>query len=145
MQQAGVAGRNESHSVAMLIEQVYAQRLAGSVEGVMSFIADDVEYVVLGEIAGKPLLPCLNGKAALQAHFTGLFQRWVWIDFHINRKIIDGSVAAVEFSVEILHQVSGQKLETTICEVLEFRGGKIVKVHSFIDTFTFIRIAGLAM
>lgn len=145
MQQAGVAGRNESHSVATLIEQVYAQRLASSVEGVMAFIADDVEYVILGEIAGQPILPSVKGKAALQAYFSGLFQRWVWIDLHVIRKIIDGDVAAVELSGKILHQVSGQKFETTLCEILEFRDGKIVKVRSFVDTFTFVRIAGLAM
>lgn len=145
MQQSGVAGRDESHSMATLIEQVYAQRLAGSIEGVMSFIADDVEYVVLGEIAGQSLHPSVKGKPALWAYFTGLFQRWSWIDLRVSRMIIDGNVAAVESSGLMLHQVSGQKFETNVCDILEFRDGKIVKVRSFIDTFTFVRISGLAM
>ncbi|KAF0232261.1 MAG: Ketosteroid isomerase-like [Beijerinckiaceae bacterium] len=145
MQQAETALELPSPALREVIEGAYACRAAGDAEGVMAFMDSDVEYAVIGSIAGQPLVPRLQGKAKVSAHYTTFLMRWDLSGMQIQKVIIDGGVAVIETQGTMRYRVTGQAFETSACDVLEFKQGLITRVRCYSDTFTIVRIAGLAL
>lgn len=145
MQQAETALELPPSTLRDVIERAYACRAAGDAEGVVAFMGSDVEYAVIGSIAGQPLVPRLQGKARVSAHYTTFLMRWDLSGMHIQKIIIDGDVAVIEMQGTMRYRVTGQAFETSACDVLEFREGLISRVRCYSDTFTIVRIAGLSL
>ena len=111
----------------------------------MAFMDSDVDYSVNGTVAGQPLVPRLQGKAKVSAYYTTFLMRWDLSDMQIQKVIIDGGVAVIETQGTMRYRVAGQAFETSACDVLEFKDGLITRVRCYSDTFTIVRIAGLAL
>ncbi len=132
-------------SVKLVAERMFAARERGDIAALMSDVTDDVSYEVCGQIAGQPITPPVRGKSALTSYFEGLFERWVWDGISVRNVIASHDHAVVETAGQMLHSVSNQRFHMTHCTVLTFRNGKVASIREYCDTFTVVRIAGLAL
>ncbi|MCZ8183063.1 MAG: nuclear transport factor 2 family protein [Beijerinckiaceae bacterium] len=140
-----VAAPERAAVMRAMIERVTLARAAGDVEAVLAELSDDVHYEVMGQIAGQPISPVIRGRVALRSHFKGLFERWVWNGMTVRNIVIGTDNAAVETTGTMIHTVSNQRFQTDFCAMLGFRDGKISTIREYCDSFTIVRIAGLAM
>ena len=127
------------------VERLYGARIAGDVDAVLAELNDDIHYAVMGQIAGQPLSPPISGRVALRTHFKGLFERWLWTGMAVHSIIVGAESVAAEASGTMTHTVSNQRFSTDVCAVLGFRDGKISTIREYCDSFTIVRIAGLAL
>ncbi len=132
-------------ALADVVHGAFAARNRRDIDAMLDAFTDDIEYAIQGAVAGRPIVPVIHGKTALRGFLSGFLHRWDWNDLRITNVIITAGFAVVESDGSFLHCVSGQRFDTTSCDVLEFRDGKIAKIRCYSDTFTIVRVAGLAM
>lgn len=125
------------------IRRAYDCRAAGDAGGVLSFMAEDVDFWVSGSVGGQPLVPPIRGKDGVQTYYTGFLMRWDLSKMQVDKIIVDENAAAIETQGTMKHLATGQSFETRCCDILEFRDGLIVKARCYSDTFSVIRVAGL--
>ncbi len=145
MRNVQVAECEPANSLADAVRDLFAARNRRDVEAFLAAVTEDVEYVIQGYIAGQPIVPPMLGKAALRNFLPGFLSRWDWSDIHIAKLIVGEDSVVLESSGICMHCVSGQRFATSSCDILEFRDGLVCKIRCYSDTFTIVRIAGLAM
>ncbi len=140
-----VAAPERNAAMTAVVERIYRARENGDVEAVLAELTDDATFSVMGQIAGQPLSPVIRGRAALEGFFKGLFMRWVWDGMDSRNMIIGSDSVVMEYSGHMIHTVSNQRFQTAFCDVMIFRDGKVSAIREYCDTFTIVRIAGLAL
>jgi ketosteroid isomerase-like protein len=140
-----VAATGCNAATTAVVERIYRARENGDVEAVLAELTEDATFSVMGQIAGQPLSPMIRGRAALEGYFKGLFMRWVWDGMDSRNMIMGSDSVAIEYTGHIIHTVSNQRFETAFCDVMVMRDGKVSAIREYCDTFTIVRIAGLAL
>jgi ketosteroid isomerase-like protein len=139
------AQRSEVALTPAYLDLAIEARLSGKVEGLLGCFTEDATMTTIGTIAGKPLVPELTGQEELRGFYNGFFARWDLSAMRVVRRFSDGNSAAIEISGTLVHKVTGQMFETSMCDLLEFQDGKIKRARCYSDTFSIVRIAGLAL
>lgn len=127
------------------LERLLLARINGDLEGFLAECSDDVHYEAMGRVNDRPMAPRIDGKAAMRSAFLGLFERWQWVDMRVVSTLMDGEKAVAELAGTKLYRPSNQKFHDSMCIVFEFRDGYIASIREYFDTFSVVRIGGLAM
>ena len=104
-----------------VIDELYDAYLDGDTESMLETFSDDIAFRFLGQVDEQGI----DAARRFFAHSAGLL---IELDFRIERKIIDGSRAAVIWN-ETARTAAGAPWENHGVDVFEVRNGEIVSLH----------------
>ena len=117
-----------------VVRDVYSARLSNDVERVCDQFLSDGCLVINGDPAESAIALRAAGRPSLDEMLDALIQRWEWLEQDIERVLIDGDHAAVQYQLTARFKPTGEVVQTTICDLLTFRSGKLAEVVQFVDT-----------
>lgn len=110
-----------SEETRRVVDQLYDAFLRGDPAGMLATFSDDIAIRFLGQVDGRGI----DEARRFFTHSAGLLTD---LDFRLQRKVIDGSHAAVIWT-ETARTAAGAPWENHGVDVFEVRGGKIVSLH----------------
>jgi len=126
------------------LREAYAARQRGDVDKVLDLFAPDARFVVAGAAAITPMAMLVEGTGQLRTALDGMVKTFVLLDYEIVDLLIDGDRAAVHWRARIKSSVTGETLETELCDLIEVKGGRIASFREFCDTAAGTRLMGRA-
>jgi ketosteroid isomerase-like protein len=110
-----------SEQTRRVVDELYDAFLSGDPEGMLATFSDDIAFRFLGQVEAR-------GMAEARRFFTHSAGLLSDLDFRIQRKVVDGSHAAVTWE-ETARTASGALWENHGVDVFEVRDGRIVSLH----------------
>lgn len=125
----------EKHDMKKLVEEIYAVRDRGDIEGTLALIGDDCTFRMVGNTRLKPLTTEAGGHAFRQA-ITQLITMWDLSNVKTAGIYVDEDEHMVfaHREGEVRHIPSGVSFQTEFVDKIHFRDGKPVKIVEFVDT-----------
>lgn len=125
------------------IHKIYLDYMAGRLDLVLGNFADDVEFICYAPAHVLPYFGRRSGKADLAARMLEVQAEFEHLNFMPKALLVDGDNqgAAAIIEVRFKQRSSGRLIEMTVAHFARFRGGKVVEVREFIDSFDAIQQA----
>jgi len=125
--------RTISRAEVDVFREAYTNR---DIATVAEFLDDDVEWTVSGPVDILPFSGTHRGKMAVLELITRQIPKVLRIDrLETQTALVDGDQAALLNRVIARHNGDGRAISYRLANFMRFRGGKIVKNLSFLDTF----------
>ena len=146
---AGAVDTNKPHGeIAMtraemeqLVRKLYAARIAGDIEAIMTFVAPDVHFALAGDPAASPVAGRLTGADKLRPQLVQLIEAFTFNSYDITALLVEGSRAAVHAKANITSVKSGATVDMELADFIEVRDGRVVSFVQFCDTATVAKIS----
>lgn len=121
----------DRHSILQTIQDAYAARVRGDIDGVMRAFAAGANF----QINAAPSLAHMTEDAdALRKAMSQLIATFTFSDLEILDSIVEGPKAAVRLSFTVQAKPTGKTVKTEVLDLFEFKDGKIVAMTQFCDT-----------
>ncbi|PDT14615.1 ketosteroid isomerase [Rhizobium sp. J15] len=123
------------HDMKKLVEEIYAVRDRGDVEGTLALIGDDCTFRMAGSTRLAPFSTELGGEAFREV-ITQLITVWDLSKIKTAGIYVDEDehVVFAHREGEVRHIPSGASFHTEFVDQIHFSGGKPVKIVEFVDT-----------
>jgi ketosteroid isomerase-like protein len=116
------------------IRAVYAARVRGDIEDILSAFADDAVFRLnAAPLHGGATIHAVDSNE-LRAVLKRMFDDFEISNLEIIEAVIDGDKAAVRAIVTRRVRSSGRTTTTEVLDVIQFRNGKICSLTHFLDT-----------
>jgi ketosteroid isomerase-like protein len=126
------------------LREAYAARARGNVEGILKLFTPDGSFSMAGSSDMSPVAMRVEGHESLRAALEGLTRTFQMEDHEMLAMLIDGERAAVHWRATIRSTVTGTSLQSELCDLVEFKDGRIASFHQFCDTAAAARLMGRA-
>jgi ketosteroid isomerase-like protein len=126
-----IMSRAETEKV---VRDVYSARLSNDLKRVCDCFLPDACLVINGDPGAGSIALRVAGQPDVEKMLTALLQQWEWLEQDIERILIDGDHAAVQYQLTARFKPTGEVVQTTICDLLTLRSGKLAEVIQFVDT-----------
>jgi ketosteroid isomerase-like protein len=130
-EEGGMTDRAEKERV---LRELYEARVAGDLDTISLHFAPDCRF----EMAGSPGASAVAVKSVGAEQFQPLIAQLIKIfamsDLKIVSMLIDGDRAAVHWRVRIKSSVTEDMAVTDLCDMIEFKDGRVVSFLEFCDT-----------
>ena len=123
------------HDMKKLVEEIYAVRDRGDIEGTLALIGDGCTFRMAGNTRLSPLSTELGGNAFRQM-IAQLITEWDLSNIDTTRIYVDEdeNMVFAHREGEVRHIPSGVSFYTEYVDKIHFRDGKPVKIVEFVDT-----------
>jgi ketosteroid isomerase-like protein len=118
-------------AVQALLEDLYAARVRGDVEGVLRTFTDDARFEIAGATYTTPVTIRAVGRAEIRSWLAVLLKTFELSQHDIESLIIEREHAAVHWRVKVRSRVTGAIVPTELIDVVEVRGGRIARYTEF--------------
>jgi ketosteroid isomerase-like protein len=108
-----------------LLQDLYAARLRGDLDGVCRAFAADATIWISGAGSGSPIVMAANGVIEFRALLAILMKTYPLSDQKILSMLIDGPKAAVHWQVKIFSRITGTRVVTELIDMIEIKDGRI--------------------
>ena len=116
------------------IEDAYAARVRGDLDGVMQAFSRDAVMKLNAAPSHSSLAYFTEDEHALQRAMAELIETFAFSDFQIIDSVVEGSKAVVRSSFTVKAKPTGKAAQTEVLDLFEFKDGKIVSMTQFCDT-----------
>ncbi len=121
-------------TIQAVIEQGYAARKTGDIEGILAIFHPDAKFELAGSKALTPAVGIAKGHQELRMALAGLIEGFEFVERDIIGSMIDGEQAAIHSRVQLRHRPKNKTVTTDILDVWKFEDGKVVEFVEFVDT-----------
>lgn len=90
----------------------------------------------------SPVAMQIAGADQLRTTLDGMVKTFILLDHQIVNMVIDGDGAAVHWRARFKSSVTGDTLETELCDLVEVKYGRIASFLGFCDTAAGARLMG---
>ncbi len=125
---------SDRQNMLKTIEDAYAARVRGDVDGVMRAFAAGATFRINTAPEHPQLAHFTEYANALRIALTQLINTFEFSDMKIIDSIVEGRKAAVRLSFTVKARPTGKTVTTEILDVFEFKDGKIAAMTQFCDT-----------
>jgi ketosteroid isomerase-like protein len=124
------------------VRSVYAARVSGDLDGVMTGIADNSRFALNGRGTGVPALAAASkGKADIRKMMKELIDTWRFDEWKELSLLVDGEKACLHWRARITCVPTGKSEDFEVLDIITFRDGKIVDFHQATDTAMVMKLA----
>lgn len=116
------------------IQDAYAARVRGDLDGVMQAFATDARFRINTAPQHPQLAHFTEDANALRNSLAQLIDTFKFSDMKIIDSIVEGEKAAVRLSFTVQAKPTGKTVTTEVLDVFEFKDGKIAAMTQFCDT-----------
>ena len=124
----------DRETVRKLIEQAYAARDKGDVDGVMTAFHADAVFCLAGERRTLELAGAVAGHSSVREAMCGFIAAFEFIKRDILSMIIDGDRAAVHSRLKIRATAKDVTFTTELVDLFKIEDGKVMMLTEFADT-----------
>lgn len=125
---------SDRETVRKLIEQAYAARDKGDIEGVMAAFHNDATFSLAGERKTLELAGTVEGHSSVRQAMGGFIAAFEFIKREVLNMIIEGDRAAVHSRVSIRVVAKGMTVTTELVDLFKIKDGKVLMLTEFADT-----------
>ncbi|MEI8147254.1 MAG: nuclear transport factor 2 family protein [Alphaproteobacteria bacterium] len=134
--------RELSH--AHKIRIAYAAWARGDATPLLSMIADDCEFTIMGNLAVNPNAGTRIGPLGFQQSIIQFQEMFEVKDIEFERIIGEGDALCVLWSTVLVVRATGRIIECERCDFIEFAEGKVKRARCFYDSATMALTTGFA-
>jgi ketosteroid isomerase-like protein len=115
------------------LRDAYAARQRGDLDALGRIFAPHARFQMAGSNA-SPIAVRVDGADAYRPLLAGMIKTFEVLDHQIVSMLVDGSKAAVQWRAKMRSTVTGETVETDLCDVIEMEDGRIRSFFEFCDT-----------
>ena len=115
------------------LRAAYAARQRGDLDALSRVFTPHARFQMAGSNA-SPIAARAEGEESYGPLLAGMIKTFEVLDHQIVSMLIDGSNAAVQWRAKIRSTVTGETVETAICDLIEMEGDRIKSFLEFCDT-----------
>jgi ketosteroid isomerase-like protein len=117
-----------------ILRELYDARVRGDLVTINRHFSENARF----EMAGAPGAGHIAVKTAGAEEFRPFISHMIKIfkmsDLDIRTILIEGDKAAVHWRVKVVSTVTGQEAVTDLCDIVEFKDGRVISFVQFCDT-----------
>jgi ketosteroid isomerase-like protein len=117
-----------------LIEQTYADRGKGDINGVMAAFHADALFELVGEQKVLAIAGAVRGQTMVREAMASFIANFEFIERRIISIIADDDRAAVHSRLKIRFTPKDLTFSTEVVDLFKFKEGKILELVEFADT-----------
>ena len=125
-------------TIRPIVEAFYKASAKRDIERVMSFVADDVDWLVQGPVDVFAFLGQRHGKAAVREGYNEIARRLHVTGYEIKTLLVDGDRAAALIRLTSIVRATGKVMSVRTSQFSRFRAGKIVEMHGVLDSYDMV-------
>ena len=125
-------------TIRPIVEAFYQASAARDVERAMSFIADDVDWLVQGPVDIFAFLGQRRGKAAVREGYREIARRLQITSYQVEILLVDGDRAAALIRLASIVRATGKIMSVRTSQFSRFRAGKIVEMRAVLDSYDMV-------
>lgn len=118
-------------SVEALLRELHAARLAGELERLCALFDPQGQLRIIGTSEGKPISVEAHGIEQIRSWLGMLVRTFRLSDYECLATLVDGERGSVHWRVVIRSRITGQRVATELVDLVETRGGRIVRQTEF--------------
>ena len=117
-----------------LIHDVFRARLAGRLDELVGYLAQDITLRFPGTSGNGTLARASESRDSAREQLIALIREWQWTDIDVMSIVIEGDRAVVHAKQFVVHTPSGKPSATEVVDLITFRNGQITEFVEFVDT-----------
>jgi ketosteroid isomerase-like protein len=125
-------------TIRPIVEAFYQASAARDVERVMSFIADDVDWLVQGPVDIFAFLGQRRGKAAVREGFREIARKLEITGYQVEILLVDGDRAAALIRLTSIVRATGKIMSVRTSQFSRFRDGRIIEMRAVLDSYDMV-------
>jgi ketosteroid isomerase-like protein len=127
-----------SPSIRPIVEAFYKASAERDIDRVMSFVADDVDWLVQGPVDIFAFLGQRRGKAAVLDGFAEIARQLDVTGYKVETLLVDGDRAAALIRLTSVVRATGKVMSVRTSQFSRFRDGKIIEMRSVLDSYDMV-------
>lgn len=124
----------DRETVRKLIENAYAARDRGDIDGVMTAFHNDARFCLAGERNTLELAGAVEGHSNVREAMRGFIAAFEFVKRDILSMIIEGDRAAVHSRIRIRVVPKDTTVTTELVDLFKIEDGKVMMLTEFADT-----------
>jgi ketosteroid isomerase-like protein len=124
----------DRETMRKLVEQAYADRGSGNIEGLMSAFHADAVFELAGDKKVLALAGAVRSHPNVREAMTGFIGAFEFIKRDIISFIAEGDRAAVHSRLTIRFAPKDMTFTTELTDLFKFQDGKVIELVEFADT-----------
>ena len=125
-------------TIRPIVEAFYKASAARDIETALSFIADDVDWLVQGPVDLFAFLGQRRGKAAVREGYGEIARKLQITGYEIKTLLVDGDRAAALIRLTSIVRATGKVMSVRTSQFSRFHDGKIVEMHGVLDSYDMV-------
>lgn len=115
------------------LRDAYAARQRGDLDALGRIFAPHARFQMAGSNA-SPIAARVEGAEHYRPLLAGMIKTFEVLEHQIVSMLIDGSKAAVQWHAKMRSTITGETVETDLCDLIEMEDGRIRSFFEFCDT-----------
>ncbi len=124
-----------SEALRSRVKSLCAAYAQGKLDFVTSFIDEDVDFISYAPIKVFPCLGKQRGKAAVAKSIDTIHSHYEIRTFQPVLMVVEADDAAVTILARAKQRATGRIIQLMLAQFLRFRGGRIIELREFLDSF----------
>lgn len=120
------------------VEAFYRACAARDVERVMTFLADDVDWLVQGPVDVFAFLGQRHGKAAVLDGFGEIARKLQVTNYQVEILLVEGDRAAALIRITSIVRATGKVISVRTSQFSRFHNGKVVEMRGVLDSYDMV-------
>jgi ketosteroid isomerase-like protein len=120
------------------VEAYYQACAARDVERVMTFLADDVDWLVQGPVDVFAFLGQRRGKAAVLDGFGEIARKLQVTNYQVEILLVEGDRAAALIRITSIVRATGKVISVRASQFSRFHNGKVVEMRGVLDSYDMV-------
>ncbi len=120
------------------VEAYYQACAARDVERVMTFLADDVDWLVQGPVDVFAFLGQRRGRAAVLDGFGEIARKLQVTNYQVEILLVEGDRAAALIRITSIVRATGKVISVRTSQFSRFHNGKVVEMRGVLDSYDMV-------
>jgi ketosteroid isomerase-like protein len=128
-------------TIRPIVEAFYRATAERDAEAALSFIDDNVDWLVQGPVDVFPFFGQRHGKAAVRAGYEEIARRLDVTMFRVETLLIEADRAAALIRYSAIVRATGKVMSIRISQFSRFTDGKLVEMRALADSYDMVEQA----
>jgi ketosteroid isomerase-like protein len=135
-----------TETIRPIVEAFYQASANRDVERAMSFIAEDVDWLVQGPVDVFAFLGQRRGKAAVREGYREVAHKLQITGYQVEILLVDGDRAAALIRLTAIVRETGKVMSFRTSQFSRYRAGKMVEMRAVLDSYDMVeQVIGRAL
>jgi len=125
-------------TIRPIVEAFYQATVDRDIEKALSFIDDNVDWLVQGPVDVFTFFGQKRGKAAVRAGYEEVGRQLDVTAFRVETLLVDGDRAAALIRYSAIVRATGKGMSIRTSQFSRFANGKLVEMRSIVDSYDLV-------
>jgi ketosteroid isomerase-like protein len=119
--------------IERLLREAYAARQRGDLDAIGRIFAPHARFQMAGSKT-SPVAVVAEGADQYRPLIAGMIKTFELLDYTVLNMLVEGPKAVVHWRARLRSSISGEVVETDLCDLIETENGRISSFLEFCDT-----------